>query len=129
MMDALLSLDEAATFFGCHPDTVRLWAADGTIRGAKVGRAWRFKQADLERHFEALCGGACQSTKGTGSGGSICGTSADVLDELLERRTEELRRGNTTNLRLVSGKKKKPDARSKTRSRHGSKIGSGEQAT
>jgi excisionase family DNA binding protein len=53
-MAALLSLEEAADFFGCHPDTVRLRAAAGIIRGAKVGRARRFKQADLGQPFRRV---------------------------------------------------------------------------
>jgi excisionase family DNA binding protein len=120
-MTALLSLEEAADFFGCHPDIVRLWAAAGIIRGAKVGRAWRFKQADLDSHFDALCGGVCRSTKGKASGGSICGAAEDELDAVLERQAERLRRDSTTNLKLDSGKSAEQAGPLRTPSSRGSK--------
>lgn len=63
--------------------------------------AWRFKQADLDSHFDALCGGVCRSTKGKATGGSICGAAEDELDGVLECQTARLRRGSTPEARWL----------------------------
>ncbi|OYY90780.1 MAG: hypothetical protein B7Y45_06230 [Sphingomonas sp. 28-66-16] len=47
MTDQLLSVDDAAAFLKVHPNTVRSWVRDGRIPGAKIGRGWRFVEADL----------------------------------------------------------------------------------
>ncbi|HLB57475.1 MAG TPA: helix-turn-helix domain-containing protein [Gammaproteobacteria bacterium] len=49
-----LSLIETAKFLGIHKQTARNLAAAGHIPGAKVGRSWRFLQADLETYFRSL---------------------------------------------------------------------------
>lgn len=43
-----LSLIEAAAKLGLHPDTLRDRAARGMVRGAKIGRGWRFLESDLD---------------------------------------------------------------------------------
>ncbi|TPG21751.1 DNA-binding protein [Sphingomonas koreensis] len=47
MMVDLLSVDEAAAVLKVHPNTVRAWVRAGRIPGAKIGRGWRFIEADL----------------------------------------------------------------------------------
>jgi len=47
MGEALLSLKEAARFLKLHPNTVRALAKAGRIPAAKLGRGWRFIEADL----------------------------------------------------------------------------------
>ncbi|WP_037468532.1 helix-turn-helix domain-containing protein [Sphingobium herbicidovorans] len=44
---ALLSLIEAADFLGLHPNTVRRYVRQAVIPGGKIGRDWRFVEADL----------------------------------------------------------------------------------
>lgn len=46
-MNPTVDLAAAAAFLGIHPDTLRERAAAGTVRGAKVGRGWRFLESDL----------------------------------------------------------------------------------
>ena len=43
----LLSLRGAASFLGLHPNTVRAQVRRGIIPGTKLGRSWRFVEADL----------------------------------------------------------------------------------
>ncbi|APR53219.1 helix-turn-helix domain-containing protein [Sphingomonas koreensis] len=43
----LLTLRQAADFLGVHPNTVRRYARQAAIPCAKIGRDWRFLQADL----------------------------------------------------------------------------------
>lgn len=43
----ILSLRAAAALLGLHPNTVRDQVRRGIIPGAKVGRGWRFLEADL----------------------------------------------------------------------------------
>ena len=52
MIDTLvmptLDLKSAAHFLGLHPNTLQARAKSGAIPGAKIGKAWRFIEADLE---------------------------------------------------------------------------------
>ncbi|MBT0667291.1 helix-turn-helix domain-containing protein [Novosphingobium profundi] len=50
---ALLNLKQAADFIGVHPNTLRSYVREGIIRGAKLGRDWRFQQADLVADVQA----------------------------------------------------------------------------
>ncbi|RSU56247.1 DNA-binding protein [Sphingomonas koreensis] len=43
----LLTLRQAADFLGVHPNTVRRYARLAAIPCAKIGRDWRFLEADL----------------------------------------------------------------------------------
>ena len=45
--EQLLSVAEAAAFLKVHANTVRAWVRSGRIPGAKIGREWRFIEADL----------------------------------------------------------------------------------
>ncbi len=40
----LLGLDDAAAALGVSRSTLTRWLAEGRLRGAKVGRQWRFKR-------------------------------------------------------------------------------------
>jgi excisionase family DNA binding protein len=43
----LLNLVAAASLLAVHPNTVRALVQKGRLPGAKVGRSWRFVEADL----------------------------------------------------------------------------------
>ena len=45
----VLSLQETASFLELHPNTVRSLVREGRLPGTKVGRSWRFVEADLVR--------------------------------------------------------------------------------
>jgi excisionase family DNA binding protein len=53
-----LDLIAAAAYLGIHEDTLRERAADGTVRGAKIGRSWRFLESDLLEYFGRITRGA-----------------------------------------------------------------------
>jgi excisionase family DNA binding protein len=42
-----LTLRETAAFLNVHPNTVRSQVQRGELPGAKIGRGWRFLEADL----------------------------------------------------------------------------------
>lgn len=46
---ALLTTDEVAAWLKVDARTVRLMARRGELSATKVGRAWRFQRADLQR--------------------------------------------------------------------------------
>ena len=48
---SLFTVEDAADYFRVQPDTVRRWAARGDLRGVKVGRRWRFSQAQINRFY------------------------------------------------------------------------------
>jgi len=45
----LLSTDEAAALLGIHPNTVKVWRANGRLPGYRPpgGRNWKFRRADV----------------------------------------------------------------------------------
>jgi len=47
-MQEILTLREAAAFLRCHPDTVKRRARAGELPASKIGRAWRFRRAELD---------------------------------------------------------------------------------
>ena len=49
-----LNLIEAARFLKMHPEEVRRRAKQGTIPGAKAGRAWVFIDIDLADYLRSL---------------------------------------------------------------------------
>lgn len=89
------NLQEAATYLGCHVQTVRDLAARGELPGVKVGRAWRFIEVDLISYMRSKYTtpsettpniglrsiGEWHSTKEMVSGGSI---SANTEDEYVK---------------------------------------------
>lgn len=46
-----LTLNQAAEFLHCNPETVRRLAQAGQIPCGKLGRKWVFIQQDLEQHI------------------------------------------------------------------------------
>jgi excisionase family DNA binding protein len=48
-MQDVLTVDEAAAFLRCSADTVKRQARAGRLPASKIGRAWRFRRADLDR--------------------------------------------------------------------------------
>lgn len=47
-MEKLLTPEEVASKLIVSPKTVRDWLREGTIKGVKVGKLWRIREADLE---------------------------------------------------------------------------------
>jgi len=47
-MQEVLTLQEAANFLRCSPDTVKRRARAGELPASKIGRTWRFRRADLD---------------------------------------------------------------------------------
>lgn len=136
MTSETLTVEQAAAFLGLHPDTLRERAAAGIIRGAKPGKRWIFRRADLDAYLDGLADGTqqpaakparkgkeCRSTgdRARTRGMSQSATPAGELDALLRQRIAEKRKGSMTSLRLVSGSKSEPGSRSPTPSSHGSK--------
>jgi len=50
----LLTLAEAQTLTGLSPARLRSAAVSGELKGAKIGRAWRVRRADLEEYLRQL---------------------------------------------------------------------------
>src|SRR3954470_4790584 len=48
----LLGMDEAIAALATTRPTFYRWLRAGTIAGIKVGRQWRFREADIERFLE-----------------------------------------------------------------------------
>ena len=48
-----LDLTAAAKFLGVHPDTLQCRAKAGLIPGAKIGKEWRFLDADLADYLRS----------------------------------------------------------------------------
>ena len=48
-MQEVLTVQEAAQFLRCSPDTVKRQARAGRLPASKIGRAWRFRRADLDQ--------------------------------------------------------------------------------
>lgn len=55
---ATYTLSEAAELLRCHPETVRRYVKSGKLRGAKIGKEYRFSKSDLEEFWAAQGGGA-----------------------------------------------------------------------
>jgi len=50
-MPEILTTEQAATYLQLSPDAVKRLARLGRLPGAKVGRGWRFRKADLDEMF------------------------------------------------------------------------------
>jgi excisionase family DNA binding protein len=44
--------EEAAAYWGCTPDTLRVWTSRRRVPFVKVGRLTRFLKADLEAYLQ-----------------------------------------------------------------------------
>lgn len=101
----ILTLRETAAFLNVHPNTVRSQVRRGKLPGAKVGRGWRFLEADLVAAIRARYpesrrappetrGGEGPWRSGAAHGFLFPGTrqSAErALDALLERPSADRR--------------------------------------
>lgn len=47
----ILNVKSASEFLGISPNSLRNLAKSGKIPAARIGRAWRFVQADLEKYL------------------------------------------------------------------------------
>jgi excisionase family DNA binding protein len=61
-----LTLRETAAFLNVHPNTVRSQVRRGTLPGAKIGRGWRFLEADLVAALRARYPESPRSRPGIG---------------------------------------------------------------
>lgn len=51
-METLYTVEQVAEKFEVHPETVRRMARDGDLPGKKIGKSWRFSDADLQQFLE-----------------------------------------------------------------------------
>lgn len=58
----ILTTDEAAELLKVSTKTVLALAREGDLRGAKVGRAWRFVRADVVEYVRHGSGNAAART-------------------------------------------------------------------
>ena len=49
MEDRWLSVDEIADHLGVKRDTVYKWISERRMPGHKIGRLWKFKQAEVDK--------------------------------------------------------------------------------
>ncbi|MBD3822732.1 MAG: helix-turn-helix domain-containing protein [Thiotrichales bacterium] len=99
-----LTLQQAAKFLNCNPETVRRHASEGKIPSAKLGRKWVFIEQDLAQYIRNQYSNAesvvqvvdnneeslCQSTLETTSGGLISQHQTEVeYNALLRLKTED----------------------------------------
>jgi excisionase family DNA binding protein len=47
MQRTTYTVEQAAEYLQCHPETVRAMARSGRLRGGKIGSSWRFTEAQL----------------------------------------------------------------------------------
>lgn len=47
----ILNVKTASEFLGISPNSLRSLAKTGKIPAARIGRAWRFVQSDLEKYL------------------------------------------------------------------------------
>ena len=50
--DSTWSNDQAASYLGCTPDTLRVWVSKRRVPHVKVGRLTRFLKKDLDDFLE-----------------------------------------------------------------------------
>ena len=48
MADRWLSVDEIADHLGVKRDTIYKWISERQLPGRKIGRLWKFKQAEVD---------------------------------------------------------------------------------
>jgi len=64
--DRLLTVEQVAEYLGMHPETIRRWLREKTLRGFLPGgkrSGYRIRQSDLDR-FLAARGGAAELREG-----------------------------------------------------------------
>ena len=52
-MDRIYSVEEVASILQVHIDTVRRYIKSGALRAAKIGKAYRVQESDLQAFIEA----------------------------------------------------------------------------
>ena len=52
-MDRIYSVEEVAEILQVHIDTVRRYIKAGALRAAKIGKAYRVQESDLQAFIEA----------------------------------------------------------------------------
>lgn len=52
MTERLMTPEQAADRLAVSPKTLRDWLRRGQLRGVKVGRLWRVREADLEAFIQ-----------------------------------------------------------------------------
>lgn len=52
-MDRIYNLEEVASILQVHIDTVRRYIKSGALRAAKIGKAYRVQERDLQAFIEA----------------------------------------------------------------------------
>jgi excisionase family DNA binding protein len=50
----LLSVNEAAARLSMHPETVRDYLRDGSLRGIKTGRLWKIEESEIAAYVDRL---------------------------------------------------------------------------
>lgn len=52
-MESLLTINEAAMVLKVHPNTLRLWDNNGTLKAIRIGikRVRRYKKSDIEAYI------------------------------------------------------------------------------
>ncbi len=50
-MDEIMTLEEVAKYLKLRPQTIYLWAQNGKIPAAKLGKEWRFKRSVVDKWF------------------------------------------------------------------------------
>lgn len=50
----LLTTEDAAKRLGLHPETVRRFLREGTLRGVKIGRKHRIEESEIADYVERL---------------------------------------------------------------------------
>lgn len=51
-MPKLLTVQEVSDSLGICPVVIRTYAREGIIKASKLGKAWKFKPADIERYID-----------------------------------------------------------------------------
>lgn len=52
-MDRIYTVEETAEILQVHIDTVRKYIKSGALRAAKIGKAYRVQESDLQAFIEA----------------------------------------------------------------------------
>ncbi|OYU95075.1 MAG: hypothetical protein CFE21_12270 [Bacteroidetes bacterium B1(2017)] len=50
-MEEILTLEELAKYLKLKPQTIYVWAQEGKIPAAKLGKEWRFKKSVIDKWF------------------------------------------------------------------------------
>lgn len=51
MENDILTLEEVAKYLKMKPQTIYVWAQNGKIPAAKLGKEWRFKKSIIDKWF------------------------------------------------------------------------------